>query len=111
MKPAVPPSNGVPTPEEARETLERVLASKVFRTADSLSRILRFVVECTIEGKADRLKEYTIGAEVLERGVSFDPQTDPIVRVQAGRLRSKLLQYYDTEGEHDPIRIQLPRGG
>jgi Tol biopolymer transport system component len=111
MKAERPLRDGVPSADETRQALERVLASKVFRTAESLSRILRFVVECAIEGKSDRVKEYTIGAEVLERGGAFDPQTDPIVRVQAGRLRSKLLQYYETEGDHDPVRIELPRGG
>ena len=111
MKPAVSPNMDGPTPDEIRQALERVLASKAFRTAESLSRILRFVVENTLEGRADRVKEYTIGAEVLERGGSFDPQTDPIVRVQAGRLRSKLLQYYEAEGGHDCVRFALPRGG
>jgi hypothetical protein len=81
-----------------------VLASKPFRTAESLSRILRFVVENTIEGRDDRCKEYTIGSELLERGGSFDPQTDPIVRV-----RAKLLQYYEAEGEHDRVRIATSR--
>jgi len=103
---STPPSN-----REVKEALERVLASKGFRGAEALGRFLRFVVEQAIEGKADRLKEFTLGAEVLERGSAFDPQTDPIVRVQAGRLRAKLSEYYEKDGKDDRVRIALPRGG
>jgi predicted ATPase len=75
-----------------------------------LIRFLRYVVERTIEGKAEELKEYAIGVEVFARGESFDARTDTIVRVQARRLRSKLKEYYDAQGKTDPIVIELPKG-
>ena len=94
-----------------RQELERVLQSKAFRNAESLSKLLRFIVERTLEGDTEGLKEYSLGSEVLGRGPAFDAQADPIVRVQAGRLRSKLDGYYHTEGKSNALRIHLPRGG
>ena len=88
-----------------------MLQSKAFRNAEALSKLLRFVVERSLEGNTEGLKEYSLGSQVLDRGPGFDPQADPIVRVQAGRLRSKLEGYYHTEGKNDPIRIDLPKGG
>jgi Tol biopolymer transport system component len=93
------------------EQLERVLQSEVFRTASRSSKLLRFLVEETVNGRADRLKDYTLGAEALGRGDSFDPRTDPIARVEASRLRSRLELYYATEGASDPVVITLPKGG
>jgi hypothetical protein len=75
-----------------------------------LIRFLRYVVERTIEGKTEELKEYAIGVEVFDRGESFDTRTDTIVRVQARRLRSKLKEYYDAEGKTDAVVIELPKG-
>jgi hypothetical protein len=57
------------------------------------------------------LNEYSLGVDVFERGEAFDPTTDTIVRVQARRLRSKLQKYYASEGQADPLVIDLPRGG
>ena len=88
-----------------------MLQSKAFRNAEALSKLLRFVVERSLEGDTEGLKEYSLGSQVLDRGPGFDPQADPIVRVQAGRLRSKLEGYYHTEGKNDPLRIDLPKGG
>jgi Tol biopolymer transport system component len=93
------------------EQLERVLQSEVFRTASRSSKLLRFLVEETVNGRADRLKDYTLGAEALGRGDNFDPRTDPIARVEASRLRSRLELYYATEGASDPVVITLPKGG
>jgi Tol biopolymer transport system component len=93
------------------EQLERVLQSEIFRTASRSSKLLRFLVEETVNGHADRLKDYTLGAEALGRGDSFDPRTDPIARVEASRLRSRLELYYATEGASDPVVITLPKGG
>jgi Tol biopolymer transport system component len=93
------------------EHLERVLRSEVFRTASRSSKLLRFLVEETVNGRADRLKDYTLGAEALGRGDNFDPRTDPIARVEASRLRSRLELYYATEGASDPVVITLPKGG
>jgi Tol biopolymer transport system component len=93
------------------EQLERILQSEVFRTAARSSKLLRFLIEETVNGRADRLKDYTLGAEALGRGDNFDPRTDPIARVEASRLRSRLELYYATEGASDPVVITLPKGG
>src|SRR5436190_12324188 len=93
-----------------REQLDRVLSSAAFRRADRSNAVLRFIVEQTLDGRADRLKEYTLGAEALGRGESFDPRTDPVVRAEASRLRARLEQYYDTTRRADPIVVILPKG-
>jgi len=67
-------------------------------------------VELALSGREAEIKEYAIGVDVFERGEEFDPKTDPIVRVQAGRLRLKLAEYYSVEGKQDSIRIELPKG-
>jgi hypothetical protein len=94
-----------------RAQLARVLRSRTFSTAPALSRLLRHLVECALNGDtADRLKEYSIGVEVFDRGEAFDPRTDTIVRVQARRLRSRLEAYYRTTGQFDPVLIEIPTG-
>ncbi len=98
------------SPESVRAQLAGILRSQLFSNAPSLIRLLRHVVEHTLEGNADELKEYSLGVEVFDRGESFDPRTDTIVRVQARMLRRKLKEYYDAEGRVDPIVIQLPKG-
>jgi Tol biopolymer transport system component len=97
-------------PSSVLEQLERVLASDVFRTAGRSQRLLRFLVEQTVGGHAERLKEYTLGSELLGRGGSFDPRIDSIARVEASRLRSRLELYYATEGRNDPLVIVLQKG-
>ncbi len=95
---------------EVRSELERMLASPVFAHADRPSRFLRYVVERTLAGESSALKEYAIGVDVYDRPPDFDPRTDSIVRVEAGRLRAKLREYYDLYGGGDPLRIELPKG-
>lgn len=92
------------------QQLRRVLSSSVFRRAERSSALLRFIVERTLDGQADRLKEYTLGAEALGRGESFDPRADPVVRAEASRLRTRLEQYYETIGSNDPVLLTLPKG-
>jgi hypothetical protein len=99
------------TRDIALEHLERVLSSATFRGAERSSALLRFLVEETVAGRAERLKEYTLGAEALGRGQGFDPRTDPIVRAEASRLRIRLERYYASEAPADPIVIVLPKGG
>lgn len=94
-----------------RAELEKLLASATFRASPQLSRFLRYTVESTLRGEGDQLKEYRLGVEVMGRPSSYEPRTDPIVRLEARRLRAKLLEYYDLEGRHDPIRIEIPKGG
>jgi len=96
--------------ESVRAQLQGIVASRVFQQSKRLVRFLGFVVEKTLEGKGDQLSEYLIGVEVYERSSSFDPQIDTIVRGEARRLRSKLRQYYDTDGAYDPILIEVPKG-
>src|SRR5688572_18683468 len=90
--------------------LERILRSETFCNAPSLSRLLRHLVEQAIKGNASPSKEYSIGVEVFNRGESFDPRIDTIVRVQARRLRAKLVEYYAVEGRADAVVIELPKG-
>ncbi len=100
-----------PDRTEVAAALRRVLASESFRTAPQLCAFLSFVVERTREGRAAEIKGYTIATEALGRPASFDPQADPIVRVEAMRLRRALDAYYAGAGAGDPLRIVLPRGG
>jgi serine/threonine-protein kinase len=93
-----------------RAELEKVLSSDTFAQSESLKRFLRHIVEAKLSGKADELKELSLGAEVFERGDSYDPRLDPIVRVQATRLRGKLRDYYAAEGAHASVVFDLPRG-
>ena len=96
--------------DEVLRELERILASRAFQGAGRSGALLRFLLERTLAGQADQLKEYTVGAEALGRGESFDPRTDAIVRVEISRLRSRLSHYYATEGSANPVRIVVPKG-
>jgi len=78
---------------------------------ERMSRFLRFVVDRTVEGKGSELKESVIAVEVFGRRADYDPKLDSIVRTEAGRLRSRLAEYYSREGSGDPIVIELPKGG
>ena len=91
--------------------MDRILAGKAFRQADRLKRFLTFTVNETLAGRGEQLKEFVIGVEVFGKGASFDPRNDPIVRVQARRLRAQLARYYHEEGRADEIQIELPKGG
>lgn len=97
--------------QDVRAELDRILATKGFANAGRLSKLLRYVVEKSLAGDTGQLKEYAVGVEVFERDGSYDPRIDSIVRVEAGRLRSRLDEYYSGEGAGSPIRIHLPRGG
>jgi serine/threonine-protein kinase len=96
--------------DAVQNQLERVLSSPLFKRAERSSALLKFIVEQTLDGRADRLKEYTLGAEALGRGESFDPRADPVVRAEASRLRTRLEQYYATSGQTDPVLIAISRG-
>ena len=105
-----PDNDAAPTPEAIRQQLEWILASATFANAPSQTAMLRYVVELSLAGEADRLKEYTLGVEVFGRGADFDPRQDTIVRVQGRRLRDRLDDYYRQEGVGDPVVISLPKG-
>lgn len=99
-----------PSPEEVRRALESILASRSFAGSTRLSRFLRFVVERTLAGDGERLKEYVLGVEVFDRGSDYDPRIDSIVRVEAGRVRTKLEEYYSGEGVDAAVRIRIHKG-
>ncbi len=103
-------TSNLPAPDEVRAQLERMMASDDFNRSPQLGAFLRFVVEAVLQGKSDRIKAYTIGVDVLRRDTKFDPQLDPIVRVEATRLRRTIDRYYAGLGADDAIRIDLPRG-
>ena len=96
---------------EVEAQLEKVLTSPGFANASQLQALLRLAVNRALAGETGGIKEYTLGVEALGRPESFDPRVDPIVRVQARRLRAKLEDYYSDEGRSDPICITLPKGG
>src|SRR5439155_497976 len=83
--------------------LDRISLSELFSRSPRMSRFLRFTVERSLEGHAEELKEYLLGVEVFDRKPDYDSRIDPIVRVEARRLRAKLRSYYDTEGRDDEL--------
>jgi TolB-like protein len=96
--------------DSIREELGRVLASPIFAQSDRLVRFLRFAVEHAISGSDDGLKEYVIGTEVYDRKPPYHPSQDSIVRTEARRLRTKLKEYYESEGKNNPIFIYFRPG-
>ncbi len=103
-------SHGRLSHEAIRDELHRVLANPEFLATEKRRKFLAFVVEETLAGHADRLKGYTIATEVFDRNSDFDSAHDPIVRIQAGKLRRELERYYLVAGGSDPIRIDMPKG-
>jgi hypothetical protein len=90
--------------------VERIIQSEAFKNSEGLHRLLRFLAEKSAIGEGDQLKEYTIGIDGLGKPSTYDPRHDAAVRIQVGRLRQKLGEYYYTEGKNDPILIELPKG-
>jgi adenylate cyclase len=105
----VDPSSGL-RHDEVRAQLGRILASPEFHATDTMRDFLRYVVEEKLAGRSHRLKGYTIAVDVFGRGEDFDATNDPIVRIQAGRLRRALERYYLVGGVSDPILIDIPKG-
>src|SRR3954463_7457195 len=97
--------------EAVRRAVDKVAASTVFADSQRMERFLRFAVEETLQGNGGRLKEIVIGSEVFDRGADYDPRLDPIVRVEARRLRAKIEEYYEGPGRGDSVRITMPKGG
>jgi hypothetical protein len=96
--------------EQAREQVDRILSSDTLRAAESVRRLLRFLADKAFSGEADQLKEYSIGVDALGKPDTFDPRQDAGVRLLASRLRLKLEEYYNGEGNADPVTIDMPRG-
>ncbi len=97
-------------PDEVRRQLERLISSPLFSQSRRYSTLLRYVVEETLEGRADRLKERTVGIDVFGRDPSYDTTADPVVRTTAAQLRHRITQYYAQPGHEGEIRIGLPPG-
>ena len=93
-----------------REQLVRILNSGPFHQSQRRQRFLEYLVNEALAGRGGRLKAYNVALEVFERPETFDPITDPLVRIEAARLRDKLREYYGTDGQSDPIHIDLPKG-
>lgn len=100
-----------PSAEDIQVELERVLASAPFANSNRSQRFLRYVVESSLNNHDELLKEFAIAVDVFERDISYDPSVDATVRVEAGRLRSRLRDYYSDEGRNDPVVIDVPKGG
>ena len=92
------------------EQLDRILKSGPFQQSRRRQRFLQYIVNETLAGRGERLKGYNIALSVFDRPKTFDPAIDPIVRIEAARLREKLREYYETEGQGDPIDIELRKG-
>nr|WP_210258877.1 adenylate cyclase [Rhizobium sp. WYCCWR 11152] len=99
-----------PTHDDVRAQLERIVTSPQFPHIGRSAAFLTYAVEETLAGRADRIKGYSIAVEVFKRPNGFT-QDDPVVRIEAGRLRRVLERYYFTAGQRDPIRIDIPKGG
>ena len=103
-------SDDTPTAEEIRSVVEHIVAGPGFRRSPQLVAFLRFLVESVLCGRSEHIKSYTIGVEALKRGERFDPQADPIVRVEAARLRKALASNFAGEGAGLPVTIEIPLG-
>ena len=100
-----------PLAEEIRVELERVLVSAPFSKSQRSQRFLRYIVEASLNNVDESLKEFAIAVDVFERNTSYDPSIDATVRVEAGRLRTRLREYFADAGQNDPIIIEVPKGG
>ena len=108
--PPVFPANPGPSEEAVQQQLAKVLTSPQFVNSPNLCNFLQFIVEKTLAGEAATIKGYTVATQVLGRKADFDPNLDPIVRIQAGRLRRALEKYYQKQGQKDPVIIDMPKG-
>jgi hypothetical protein len=99
-----------PSQEECQRQIQKILHSGSFRNASMLQHLLQYLAAKAYDNGSESLKEYTIGVEAFNRPQDFDPKTDTIVRVQIHRLRQKLKEYYDSDGAHDPVWIDFPKG-
>lgn len=92
------------------DALDQVLRSQCFRNTPSSRRLLQYLADHAARGDLDQLKEYTVGVDAFGKPTGYDPRQDSTVRIQVGRLRKKLFEYYETEGKADPWRLSVPKG-
>jgi TolB-like protein/tetratricopeptide (TPR) repeat protein len=103
-------AQSLPSAEDVRAQLERLVSSPDLDLPARARRFLRYIVEETLAGRADRIKAYSVGTQVFERDPNFDAQSDPVVRIEAGRLRRALEHYYLVPGLSDRVIIDIPKG-
>src|SRR5438067_12270397 len=96
--------------EQLLGQIDRLISSHVLHGSESLRKLLRYFADHALNHPGVPLKEYQIATEVFGRPADFDPQSDSTIRVQAGRLRMKLAEYYSSEGADDPLVVELPKG-
>src|SRR5437879_8810183 len=96
--------------EQYLAQIERLVNSPVLHGSESLCKLLRYLAEHELDHPGAHPKEYQIATEVFGRRADFDPQSDSTIRVQAGRLRLKLAEYYSSAGAEDPVVVELPKG-
>ena len=96
--------------DEIQSCVDRILQGGTFRNAPSSRRLLKYLVDHSLAGDADQLKEYTIGVDSFHKPGDYDPRLDSTVRIQIGRLRQKLAEYYREEGKDDQLIVDLPKG-
>ncbi len=102
--------SSLPSAEAVRQQLQAILESRPFATATRGKRFLTYIVEQTLAGNSESIKELVLGIEVFDRSTDFDPKVDTIVRVEAGKLRKRLEEYYANEGAEAGLRIEVPKG-
>src|SRR5215468_6490535 len=95
--------------ESVRAQVNKISTSRRFEKAHKLTHFLRLIVEESLAGRGDQIKEYTIGIEVYSRRQGYDPRVDSTVRVEATKLRKRLSEYYAAEGQNDQVLIDIPK--
>jgi hypothetical protein len=98
------------TRDQVLEQIERLAHSPALHNSEALCKLLRYLAEQSLNNPGAAIKEYQIATEVFHRSSDFDPQLDSVIRVQAGRLRTKLASYYSSDGEDDKVIVELPKG-
>ena len=95
---------------DLEHVVDRILHSETFRLAPSSKRLLKYLAGRCLAGESDAIKEYTIGVDAFNKPASYDPRSDSTVRIQIGRLRQKLAEYYNAEGATDDSILTIPKG-
>ncbi len=96
--------------EQYLAQIEKLVGSQILHSSESLCKLLRYLAKHALDHPGTPIKEYQIATEVFGRSADFDPQLDSMVRVQAGRLRGKLAEYYSVNGADDSVVVELPKG-
>jgi hypothetical protein len=100
----------LPELDASQLQIQRIVSSKAFKTSEVHRNLLNYLAEKSLSGAAQNLKEYTVGLDVFGKPATYDPRQESVVRMHVGRLRQKLTEYYRTEGQDDPIIVELPKG-